>query len=79
MIRFVAIIVLITVHMIDGRKVEINPKQIVSLSEVRDKGDPKKQYADDVRCVLSLTDGKYLSVAETCSQVRALIGETDAE
>lgn len=79
MIRFVALIVLITVHQIDGRAVDVNPKQITTLAVPREEGDPKKQLHGKVNCILSFVDGKYLSVAETCQQVRALIGGADAQ
>lgn len=64
---------LILVHMIDGREVQINPAEIVRMRTGRDEDDPKRQFPADVNCVIAFTDGKFLSVSETCSQVRELI------
>jgi hypothetical protein len=64
---------LITVHQIDGRAVDINPRQITKVAEPRAAGDPKKQMHDEVNCVIYFVDGSYLSVDETCPKVRELI------
>ena len=72
MILIAAVLQLIIVHMIDGRAVDVNPRHIVSLAHP--KTGANKQFPDAVRCVISLTDGKFLSVAETCDEIRQLIG-----
>lgn len=67
------IIGLIVVHMIDGRAVILNPQQITSLSEARSAENKAKQLHPDVRCVVYLTDGRFVSVAEDCNTVKGLI------
>jgi hypothetical protein len=69
MFKVAALIVLVTVHQIDGRAVLVNPRQVTSMAEARDSG----QIPDAVNCVIALTDGRFLSVAETCTEVRALL------
>jgi uncharacterized protein YlzI (FlbEa/FlbD family) len=69
-VTIAATIILITVHMIDGRVVQINPAEITSLTWPKDKNSA---LVDGVHCVISLTDGKFLSVAETCDEVEKLI------
>ena len=64
---------LVTVHMIDGRVVQINPAEITSMVWPRE-ASPNTVMTDGVNCVISFTDGKFLSVAETCSEVQELMG-----
>ncbi len=73
-----ALVVLVTVHQIDGREVQINPRQVVSIATPRD-ADAGRALVEGVRCVISFVDGKFLSVSETCHEVRTLIGGGDAE
>jgi hypothetical protein len=64
---------LIVLHMIDGREVQVNPKQVTQLLS-RPKDDaPNHALPDAVKCVVRLTDGSYTSVAETCETVRKLM------
>ena len=67
-----AAVELIMLHMIDGREVQINPKQVTQLlSDLSDDG--AKALPDAVKCVVRFTDGSYLSVAETCDEIRSLM------
>lgn len=69
----VAAVALVTLHMIDGRVVLINPRQVTQLLSPAPEGAPNKVLADAVQCVVRLADGSYLSVAEDCDTVRKLI------
>lgn len=64
---------LITLNLVDGRTVTINPQQVTRLSEARDAGDEAKEFADGVRCVVFLTDGKFVSVVQECNAIRELM------
>jgi hypothetical protein len=68
-----ALTLLVTLHMVDGRVVVINPEQVTRLGEARLADDDGKQLHPDVRCVVYLTDGKYVSVVEECAEVRKLM------
>lgn len=70
-----AVVELITLHLVDGRSVLINPRQVTQVQEARSEGDPKKQMHDKVRCVVRLTDSTYVSVAEECVEVKRLMEE----
>lgn len=50
----------------DGRIVHVNPKQVVSVTEVKGK-----LLTDAVHCTIYTTDGRFFSVVETCESVRA--------
>jgi len=66
-----AAVELITLHMIDGRVIQINPRQVVQL--LSDQLGPNKMLHDAVQCVIRFSDGTYTSVAEDCNTVRELI------
>jgi hypothetical protein len=68
-----AAVQLVTVHMIDGRAVQINPRTVTRLQEARADDHPGKQLAKGIRCVIWFVDGTYLSIAETCPEARALV------
>jgi hypothetical protein len=49
------------------RRVDINPAEIVMVSE------PREHVANDSNCVIWTADGHFVAVVETCDQVRALL------
>lgn len=59
---------LITLHMIDGRVVQLNPEQITQVIHPREAG--KRALVEGVNCVVRLTDGSFVSAAETCEAVQ---------
>jgi len=63
---------LIVMHTVDGREVSINPKQVTSLHGAKN-GQGNQLLTGDVSCVVGLTDGKFISVAESCDAVRKLL------
>lgn len=69
---FLAAVELITVHMIDGRVVQINPNQITQLWSGKPP-DANVVIHEDVKCVIRFVDGTHTSVAEDCETVRKLI------
>ena len=71
----VAVIYLIALHRVDGGDVFINPAQITSLRVV--EGLPASRYGGG-RCLVGLTDRKFVSVLESCVEVARLLRETNA-
>jgi len=67
MIAFVAIL-LITLHGLDGRVIYVSVNEITSL-QGRIPGKSNAQFVDGVNCLIYLTDGKNVSVVETCGEV----------
>jgi hypothetical protein len=61
--------IFIVLTLLDGEKVDVNPSDIVTM---RPSGD---QMHPDANCILTLLDGKFLSVVEDCVTVRAMTGE----
>jgi hypothetical protein len=66
---------LIVLHTVDGHEVAINPEQVTSLTAGKPHQD-NKLLANNVRCVVGLTDGKFVSVSESCAAVRQLLEGT---
>lgn len=71
--ELLATVTLIALHMINGREVSVNPKTVVRITEGRADDDPKRQMPKEVNCVIFFTDGNFLSVVETCAEVRKLM------
>lgn len=61
---------LLLLHRIDGGEVWVNPDQITSLHT--SGGGPRVLHGR-VRCAIWLSDGRLLSVAESCDQVKQLL------
>jgi uncharacterized protein YlzI (FlbEa/FlbD family) len=64
-----AALYLIRLHGLDGHEIDINPREITVMQE-------KKQgqhLAAGAECAISLSDGKFVAVTETCDEVRQKI------
>jgi len=68
---------LIMLHGPDGREIDVSADEITSVT-CKMPNKENKLFAEGVNAVINTTDGKYVSVRETCSEVRDLIRkETD--
>jgi hypothetical protein len=63
---WLASLLLIALHTVDGRVIYVNALDVVSFVAVDDPGE--KQYEGS--CLMHLSDGKARSVAETCDVVQ---------
>ena len=61
---------LIVLHRVDGGEVVINPAQVTSL---RHPAGPLGKLAPHGRCLIGLTDGKFVAVIEPCAEVKRLL------
>lgn len=66
---FIGVFVLL--HRADGQEVAVSPQHITSLRST--PGSLSKQFSHEVRCLVGLDDGKFVSVIETCSAVKRLL------
>jgi uncharacterized protein YlzI (FlbEa/FlbD family) len=64
-----ATLYLIRLHSPDGHEIDINPREITVIRE-REHG---KHFTPGVECAISMSDGKFVAVVETCDEVRAKI------
>ncbi|MET3308119.1 hypothetical protein [Bradyrhizobium diazoefficiens] len=70
MIVLATVLHLVVLHAVDGREVYINPNAVTNLQDARQDADPTKRTARGVACIISLSDGKFVGVAEPCETVR---------
>jgi hypothetical protein len=66
-----AALALVLLHRADGGIVTVAAAHVTSLRET--PGRLAKQVPDQTRCVVGLTDGKFVAVLEPCGEVRKLL------
>ena len=54
-----------------GKEIEINPFMITSMR--RGDKDGSQHFTEDAHCHISLADGKFVTVRETCNEVRDMV------
>jgi hypothetical protein len=59
-------VLLVVLHTVDGREVGVNPPQVTSLRPAAEG----KHFTRQAQCMISLSDGKFVAVVETCAAVR---------
>ena len=66
-------IILVLLHHPGGAEVIVNPRHITSMhSSV--PGKDNEYLTTEARCMINTSDGKFLSVIETCDTVRRIMG-----
>lgn len=73
-----AVVVLIVLHNVDGDEITINPEHVVALQHTKDEniGTSQRLIAPGPKCVIALSNGKFVSVVEECGMVRQAIRES---
>lgn len=61
----------IMLHGLDGRSIYVNPMHIVSVADA----DKERGLLIGGRCVVSMIDRKFLTVAESCADIRKRLEE----
>ena len=75
-----AFITLVVLHNIDGNEITINADQVTTLHHTNEAaGQTNKLIAGGHRCVIGLSNGKFVSVVEDCGMVRQAIKEAQGE
>jgi hypothetical protein len=69
--QFVLTLGLVLLHGLDGREIYINPETVTTM-RAPIHGKENKVISAETQCVLNTTDGKFISVIETCDKVREL-------
>jgi hypothetical protein len=71
MAAILILVQLLVLHRVDGQEVTISPNHVTSL---RAPAGPLDRLAPSgSHCLVGLTDGKFVSVIETCLTVRRLL------
>lgn len=68
----------LVLHVPGGDEVSVNIKRINSMRE-GEGGEHNKLLTGDVRCVISMDNGKLVNVVETCTEVRRQIEELEKQ
>jgi hypothetical protein len=63
---------LVVLHGVEGRFIMINPTHVTMLVSAP-PGAKNKHLVSGVNCMLNMSDGKFVTVTETCDQVAALL------
>ena len=66
----IVLVALIILHSATGVAIDVNPHEITNLRRP-EPGSP--MFTPGVQCMVNLTDGKFVTVMETCDEVRRLI------
>jgi uncharacterized protein YlzI (FlbEa/FlbD family) len=68
------VVILITLHAPNGDKIDINPDAITAMRDRAPQHDlDESLMVKGVECLISMSDGKNIAVAEHCDKVRELI------
>jgi hypothetical protein len=67
-----AVVILVMVHGLGNRTILINPKQVTSL-HASVPSQPNKYLAGEVKCLVGLADGKFVSTIEPCEEVKEIL------
>ena len=62
---------LVLIHAPNGDEIEINPNEISCIREPREAGD--MAFHKGVRCVLVMTNGRFIGAAEDCQTVKLMV------
>lgn len=65
-------------HAPGDHEVSVNIQRITTMRE-GEGGDKNKLLTGEVRCVISMDDGKLVNVVETCTQIRQQIRELEKQ
>ena len=68
---------LVLIHAPNGDEIEINPNEISSIREPREVGDAA--FHKGVRCVLVMTNGRFIGTAEDCRTVKFMVETAEKE
>ena len=66
---------LIVLHAIDGSEITISPRHVTSMRAAHPE-KANELVAEQVNCIIGLTDGRFISVIEPCVEVRKMLEET---
>jgi hypothetical protein len=69
-------LLLLLLHAPDGSEVRINPSEVTSLRSAPPKNTGPKVFAEGSNCQVSLADGKFITVIETCRAIQKVLEES---
>jgi hypothetical protein len=70
MLLAAVVLKLVVFHSVEGREIAVDPYHVTAIQAPKRAGEPGKLFVDTVHCIIALTDGKYVTVAEGCEEVK---------
>jgi hypothetical protein len=66
----ISMLVMIILHSASGVEIDVN---IATITNMRSPEPGNKNFTPDVRCLINMSDGKFVTVRETCEEVRRVM------
>ena len=66
----ISMVVMIILHSATGVEIDVNTATITNM---RSPEPGNKNFTSDVRCLINMSDGKFVTVRETCEEVRRVM------
>ena len=66
------VIALLLLHAPDGAEIRINPEQVTSMHS-RHATNKNSLFSENVGCLIRLSGGKFVTVAEDCRVIEKLL------
>jgi len=63
----IPMLVMVILHSATGVEIDINTSTITNM---RSPEPGNKNFTPDVKCLINMSDGKFVTVRETCEEVR---------
>jgi hypothetical protein len=71
--KHIVVPVMIVLHSATGTTVHLNTETITNL---RNPEPSNPAFTKDVNCMVNMTDGKFVTVVETCKEIRSIMDNT---
>lgn len=75
---FITAVVLVLLHGPNGHEILLNPAAVTS-THAAIEGKKNEYVTEDVRCVINTSDGKFVSVIESCETVQQLFRQSEGK
>ena len=66
----IPVLVMIILHSGAGTPIDLNAD---SITNMRNPEPGNRNFSDNVKCQINMTDGKFITVKETCEEVRRVM------
>ena len=66
-------------HAPDGQELVLNIGEISSIRKPQAQADLQQHFAKGTKCILVMTNGKFISTTESCNEIIKAIAAADKE
>jgi hypothetical protein len=68
---------LIWLHAPDGGDISVNIDEVVSMRGPKEQDTTNKLFTEKAGCLINTTDGRFITVRETCKEVMRIFVDTE--